>query len=286
MKIEYYARHEGILKEYLKELGLSRSFMKKVKLYGKMYINDQEVKNYFPIQEGDKIVLEYSEEENDNIITKEVSLDICYEDDHLLIINKPESLAVQPSHKHYEENVVSYVKAYFKKNNIISNVHIVNRLDYATSGLMIVAKDGFTHYALTKEKIITRKYYAVIKGLITPKEGVIDLPIKRESEERDGNIRRIVSFDGKKAITHYRVINESKEKNLSLIDVKLDTGRTHQIRVHFKTLGYPLLGDKIYGEEDDRLYLHCYHISFINPYTNQEIIIEKFPDFEKKIFQY
>ena len=283
MKIEYIANKECILKEYLVELGLSRNFMKKVKLYGKMYINDVEVKNYFPIKIGDKIVLEYNEEENDNIITKTNPLDICYEDEHILIINKPESLAVQPSRKHYEENVVSYVKGYFKNNNIVSNVHIVNRLDFATSGLMIVAKDGFTHHQLTKEKIITRKYNAVICGIIDKKEGIINLPIKRESDEKDGNIKRIVAPDGKEAITHYKVISESLVNNLSLIDVKLDTGRTHQIRVHFKTIGYPLLGDKIYGKESDRLYLHCYHLSFINPYNNKEIVIEKFPTF-KNIF--
>lgn len=283
MKIEYVAKKDDILKEYLKELGLSRRFMKKVKLYGKMYINDIEAKNYFPIKNGDKIVLEYDEEENENIITNDCELDICYEDEHLLIINKPESLAVQPSHKHYEENVVSYVKAYFKKNNITSNVHIVNRLDYATSGLMVVAKDGFTHFALTKEKIITRKYYAIIRGLIIPKEGIIDLPIKRESEDRDGNIRRIVAEDGKRAITHYKVLKEDDQKNVSLVDIKLDTGRTHQIRVHFQTLGHPLVGDKIYGEEDDRLYLHCYHLSFVNPHTNQKVIVEKIPNFSEKL---
>ena len=280
MRIEYIANKECILKEYLKELGLSRRFMKKVKLYGKMFINEEEVKNYFNVKAGDRIVLEYNEEENDEIVITDNNLDICYEDEHLLIINKPESLAVQPSHKHYEENVVSYVKAYFKKNNIKSNVHIVNRLDHATSGVMIVAKDGFTHFELTKEKIITRKYYAVICGIIEPKQGIINLPIKRESDE---SIRRMVALDGKPAITHYNVIKENLIKNISLVDVKLDTGRTHQIRVHFKTLGYPLLGDKIYGEESDRLYLHCYHLSFVNPYTNQEIIIEKNPDFIDKI---
>lgn len=283
MKIEYIVEKDSILKEYLKEIGLSRRFMKMVKLYGKMYINDCEVKNYFPVKVGDRITLEYNEEENDNIIITENNLDIRYEDEHILIINKPESLAVQPSHKHYKENIVSYVKAYFRKNNIVSNVHIVNRLDYATSGLMIVAKDGFTHFALTKDKIITRKYYAIIKGIIPEKEGIINLPIKRESEERDGNIKRIVASDGKEAITHYKIIKENEKNNLSIVDVKLDTGRTHQIRVHFKTLGYPLLGDKIYGEEDERLFLHCYHLSFKNPFNGEEIIIEQKPDFESKI---
>lgn len=283
MKIDYIVTHDGILKEYLKELGLSRRFMKKVKLYGKMYINDNEVKNYFPIKEGDKITLEYYEEENDNIVSKNKALNICYEDEHILIINKQESLAVQPSRKHYEENVVSYVKGYFKDQNILSNVHIVNRLDYATSGLMIVAKDGFTHHALTKEKIITRKYYAVVQGILISKEGTINLPIKRESEDSFGNIRRMVSPDGKEAITHYKVLKESNEKNISLVDIKLDTGRTHQIRVHFNALGHPLVGDKIYGEESDRLYLHCYHLSFINPYNLKEIVIEEKPDFIDKL---
>ena len=222
------------------------------------------------------MTLQYDEGENEEIISYDYPLDIQYEDENILIINKPNNLASQPSHKHFEHNVVSYVKNYFEKNNIKSNVHIVNRLDYQTSGLMVIAKNGFTHHELTKEKVITRKYYAIVDGVLTEMQGRIIKGIKRECE---GSIRRIVSDDGQLAITNYNVIGVNNNK--SLVDVCLETGRTHQIRVHFNYLGHPLIGDKLYGTEDKRLYLHCYNLSFINPFTKELINIVSEPDFKR-----
>ena len=284
MKIDFVVKHQSILKEYILEEGVSRRFARKVKLYGKMYINNQEANNYFAVKKGDIITLEYNEKENDMIVNKKHRLNIIYEDEHLLVINKQESLASQPSHKHFEDNVVSYVKEYFKEKNINSNIHIVNRLDYQTSGLMIVAKDGYTHHMLTKNGHITRKYLAVVCGYLPEKAGKIDMPIERVSE---GNIKRMVREDGKKAVTLYNVLEE--KNGYSLVDITLLTGRTHQIRVHFSTIGYPLVGDKIYGSENDRLYLHSYYLSFTNPFTQKEITIvdpdlnnQRYDDFLKQ----
>lgn len=277
MKLTYIVDHECLVKEYMNYLNLSRRFSKKVKLYGKIYINGVESKNYFPLKNGDELVLEFNEEVNDEIISKDFPLDIKYEDENVLIIDKPISLASQPSHLHFENNVVSYVKKYFEDNNINSNVHVVNRLDYQTSGLMLISKNGFTHHELTKEKIIERKYYCIVEGLLEEKEGTIIKGIKRE---REGSIRRIAADDGALSITHYKVVYE--KDNRSLIDVKLDTGRTHQIRVHFSFLGYPLVGDKLYGKEDDRLYLHCYSLSYVDPYNGDKKSIISIPDFYKE----
>lgn len=277
MKLTYIVDHECLVKEYMNYLNLSRRFSKKVKLYGKIYINGVESKNYFPLKNGDELVLEFNEEVNDEIISKDFPLDIKYEDENVLIIDKPISLASQPSHLHFENNVVSYVKKYFEDNNINSNVHVVNRLDYQTSGLMLISKNGFTHHELTKEKIIERKYYCIVEGLLEEKEGTIIKGIKRE---REGSIRRIAADDGALSITHYKVVCE--KDNRSLIDVKLDTGRTHQIRVHFSFLGYPLVGDKLYGNEDDRLYLHCYSLSYVDPYNGDKKSIISIPDFYKE----
>jgi len=277
MKLTYIVDHECLVKEYMNYLNLSRRFSKKVKLYGKIYINGVESKNYFPLKIGDELVLEFNEEVNDEIISKDFPLDIKYEDENVLIIDKPISLASQPSHLHFENNVVSYVKKYFEDNNINSNVHVVNRLDYQTSGLMLISKNGFTHHELTKEKIIERKYYCIVEGLLEEKEGTIIKGIKRE---REGSIRRIAADDGALSITHYKVVYE--KDNRSLIDVKLDTGRTHQIRVHFSFLGYPLVGDKLYGNEDDRLYLHCYSLSYVDPYNGDKKSIISIPDFYKE----
>lgn len=277
MKLTYIVDHECLVKEYMNYLNLSRRFSKKVKLYGKIYINGVESKNYFPLKNGDELVLEFNEEVNDEIISKDFPLDIKYEDENVLIIDKPISLASQPSHLHFENNIVSYVKKYFEDNNINSNVHVVNRLDYQTSGLMLISKNGFTHHELTKEKIIERKYYCIVEGLLEEKEGTIIKGIKRE---REGSIRRIAADDGALSITHYKVVCE--KDNRSLIDVKLDTGRTHQIRVHFSFLGYPLVGDKLYGNEDDRLYLHCYSLSYVDPYNGDKKSIISIPDFYKE----
>ena len=279
MKLEYICEKEMLLKEYLVYLGLSRRFCKRVKLYGQMMINGEIALNFYPVHIGDKITLEYNEGINEEILTLKNDLDIVYEDNHILVVNKPANLATQPSRKHFKYNLVGMIKGYFEKKGIDSNVHVVNRLDYATSGLMVIAKDGFTHFALTKEKIINRYYYAVIMGIMDKKEGVIDLPIARVSSE---SIKREVSDKGKEAITYYQVVKEDTKNNISVVKIKLETGRTHQIRVHFAYLGYPLVGDALYNSSDlseERLYLHSYKVEFVNPYTNELVSLEKDPDF-------
>ncbi len=268
MRVDFKVLHDAILKDYILESGVSRRFARKVKLYGKMYINGIEAKNFYEVKNGDIITLEYDEKENDQITLSDKNINIIYEDEHILIINKEHDVASQPSHKHYEDNIVSYVKKYFQDKNINSNIHIVNRLDYQTSGLMIVAKDGYTHHMLTKDGHIKRKYLALVLGYMKDNIGKIDLPIARVSE---GNIKRMVREDGKRAVTLYEVI--TRENGNTLLDITLLTGRTHQIRVHLSTIGYPLVGDKLYGEESDRLYLHSYYLSFVNPFKNEEITI-------------
>lgn len=282
MKIEYIVNTKSkiLLKDYLLEIGLSRRFCRKLKLYGKMYINGVESKNYMEVKDGDIVTLEYDEKENDDILPNGSTLDIKYEGEHILIINKQESLSSQPSRLHYEDNVISYVKKYLQDKNIYTNIHLVNRLDYQTSGLMIIAKDGFTHFRLTKEgeKTICRKYLAIIEGTLKEKKGVLDFPIARENET---SIKRTVSFTNpskKDALTEYKVLKEYDDK--SLIEVKLHTGRTHQIRVHFSHIGHPLIGDKLYGKENTRLMLHCYYLSFVNPFNNEFIEIIDYPPFK------
>ena len=273
MKTVYLCEHDAILKEYLLEIGLSRHYCKKVKLYGKMYINDVEAKNYFPLKKGDKITIELDEELNQEVVPLiDTKLDIRYEDDFLLVINKPVNLATLPTKKHFYDNVISLVKKHYLDKGINSNIHVVNRLDYSTSGLMVIAKDGLTHYLLTPkdEKVIKRKYKALVCGKMDKKSGVIDLPISRIP----GSMKREVSENGKDAQTIYHVEKEYLDK--SLVDIELVTGRTHQIRVHFSYLGYPLIGDKLYNENynnEERLCLHCYYVSFIHPHTKEQITI-------------
>ena len=269
MKLTYTASKEIIVKEYLQELGLSKKFCKRVKLYGKILINGEEAKNYYLLKPNDELTLILDEELNQDIVPINQKLDIIYEDEYILVINKPYGLSVQPSRKHYLDNLISLVKNYYINNGINSNIHVVNRLDYATSGLVIIAKDGLTHYKMSTS-ILEKKYYAIVHGNLENKEDEIVLPIKRMEES---NIKRMVSPDGKYAKTIYKVIEANS--NYSLLDVNLITGRTHQIRVHFSYLGNPLVGDKLYGDDEfGRLYLHCYKLVIKHPYTNEEKTFE------------
>ncbi|HKM29560.1 MAG TPA: RluA family pseudouridine synthase [Bacilli bacterium] len=271
MRLEYLVDIEEMpLKEYIIHLGLSLRLAKKIKLYGKMYINGTEALNYFVVKKGDLVVLEYNEAMNQEIVVNTTSLDILYEDDDLLVINKPHDLAIQPSRRHHEDNLISRVKALYVAKGITSNVHIVNRLDYATSGLVIVAKNGFIHHQLTPQKAVIKKYLAIVEGRLAEPAGRINLPIARLVEY---DIRRAVSALGQEAITNYRVITEYEAA--SLVEFNLETGRTHQIRVHMAAIGHPILGDKLYGTEKERLYLHCYFMEFVHPVTKEKLSFSK-----------
>lgn len=271
MRLEYLVDAVTMpIKDYLMYVGLSRRLARKIKLYGKMYVNNQEALNYHLVKKGDVLVLEYDETLNQEIVVSQTSLEILYEDESLLVVNKPHDLAIQPSRRHQEDNLISRIKAVFVHKAITSNIHIVNRLDYSTSGLVLVAKNGFVHHQLTSKNRILKKYQAIVEGKLAEQVGTIHLPIARLVEY---DIKRGVSELGKKAITHYRVMEESDKT--SLLELILETGRTHQIRVHMAYIGHPIVGDKLYGKDDQRLYLHCYYMEFIHPQTNEKIVLTK-----------
>lgn len=272
MILKYVIEEDSILvKEYLEKIGLSRNLRKKVRLQDIIYINGEKAKNYFPLKKGDILELCFHENMNEEIVQNNMPLDIQYEDEYLMIINKPRAISSQPSRKHVFDNIVSVVKNYFVKEGINSNIHLVNRLDYQTSGLMIIAKDGVTHFAFSKVKI-EKKYLCEIEGHIEPKQGVIDLPIARYDAP---SIKRYVSDTGKPSQTIYKVLK--KLENKDLVEVLLETGRTHQIRVHFSYLNHPLIGDELYGRKEDFLRLHCFSLKFNHPWTNKKIEVVNYP---------
>lgn len=270
MKIEYKVDKDQIkLKDYLKEQGISRNLGRKIKLYGMMLVNGEKVLNYHLLRKGDHLIITFNEEKNAGFMPKNEKIEIIYEDEYFLVLDKPSNLSSQPSRKHLEDNLIFRIQHYFDSEGIESNIHLVTRLDFATSGLMIVAKSGFVHHQFTKIDIL-KKYLAKTEKLLPEKAGKISLPIIRENLP---SIKRKVSEDGKIAITHYQLIDE-KEKIVELI---LETGRTHQIRVHLSYFGATICGDRLYGIGGDEMYLYSYYLKFNHPITKKEIELIKYP---------
>lgn len=268
MRLEYIVtENEIMVKEYLKFLKFSRNYGKKIKLYGKIIVNGEEVKNHYLLHKNDKLVLLLEEDLNENIVPTNIKLDIVFEDEYLLIINKPINISCQPSRKHLEDNIISALKNYFLSNHINSNIHLVNRLDYATSGVMMIGKSGVIHQKMQEN--VDRVYLCKVHGIVFPLSGTIDAGIKRVKET---SILREIAEDGKKAITHYQVIEHNEQEDYSIVLCKLETGRTHQIRLHMKYINHPIYGDKLYGcDNENNLYLHSTIISFTHPITNEKI---------------
>lgn len=275
MKIKYIVDQDNIkLKDYLKLHGVSRNLLKKVRLNDIAYVNGNLVKNFFIVNKGDVIEIEYNELLNDDFKTNDIPLDILYEDEYLLIVNKQANLAIQPSKRHQEDNLISSVKKYYLEHNIDSNIHIVTRLDFSTSGIVLIAKNGYIHHLLNNAKF-TKKYLLKAYGRFDEFEGEYTEPIRRCEEI---NIKRWVYEDGKSAHTLYKVLDNG---DVSTVEATLLTGRTHQIRVHFAYHNHPLVGDKLYGDGKGDLMLHCYYLSFLHPITGLVVEIKCNPDWHK-----
>lgn len=214
-------------------------------------------------------------------------LHIVYEDEDLLVINKPAGMPIHPSLNHYENSLANALAWYFKEQDKPFVFRCSNRLDRDTSGLTIIAKhlvSGSILSDLTARREIHREYLAICRGTVTPSCGTIDAPISRTS---DSIIERMVNFEtGESARTHYQVI--ANQSGHSLVRLQLETGRTHQIRVHMKYLGFPLIGDSLYHpdmEHMQRQALHSYHMSFPHPITKEPMeFFAPLPEDMKKLF--
>ena len=245
-----------------------------------LFLNNTTCDTRTPVKIGDKLIIDFNyEEENSNIVPNGMDLDIIYEDEWLLIVNKPSGIAIHPSILHFNNSLSNGIRFYFDKIGLKKKIRPVNRLDKDTSGLVIFAKCEYIQECLSlqmQEGIFKKEYLCLVSGTITPKSGTINLPIAR----KEGSImERCIDEKGKQAITHYKVIKEFK--NYSLVECRLETGRTHQIRLHMASIGHPLLGDTLYGTTSSlisRQALHSYKIKFIHPITKKEIeLIAKLP---------
>lgn len=217
------------------------------------------------------------EEESENIIPSQMKLNIIFEDDALLVLNKHAGIAVHPSILHYENSLSNGVKFYFDSIGLKRKIRPVNRLDLNTSGLIVFAKNEYVQECLIQQMIthvFKKEYIAIVQGHFEQKSGTIDLPIARKEKSI---IERCVSPDGQEAITDYCVLKEFE--NYSVVKCSLKTGRTHQIRVHMSAVGHPLLGDTLYGVSSsliNRQALHSYKLCFVHPVShgNLEIVCE------------
>ena len=222
---------------------------------------------------GDTITIDFDyEEDNSNIIPTKMNLNIIFEDDWLLVVNKPAGIAIHPSVSHYSDSLCNGIRFYFDKIGLKKKIRPVNRLDLNTSGLVVFAKCEYIQECLInqmKNNQFKKEYLAVCNGFFDKKSGTINLPIARKE---NSIIERCISENGQTAITHYEVLKEFD--NYSLVKCSLETGRTHQIRVHMSAIGHPLLGDSLYGSISNlinRQALHCFNLQFIHPVYNNDL---------------
>ena len=240
-------------------------------------VNGKATKSSYKIEENDEIAIEVPEAETTEIKPENIKIDIVYEDSDIAVINKQAGLVVHPAHGHYSGTLVNAILYHIKDLSGINGEirpGIVHRLDKDTSGLIVIAKNDKVHTALTEmfqEKKIRKTYLAILKGKLNKTEGKVVTQIGRDKNDRKKMTVIDDAAKGKNAITNYRVI--SQNNLFTLVKVNIETGRTHQIRVHMRYLGYPILGDSVYGRKDNekRQMLHAYKLEFLHPVTGHQM---------------
>ena len=280
MEIQYKIDklYEGYkIGDFLKHQGYSKRTIIALKKYPeKILVNGKwEFVNYI-LKDGDELVISFVEEmSSTRIEPQNIPIDIVYEDKDILVVNKPPFMPIHPTVNHEKNTLANAVMYYYQKQGQQHIFRCINRLDANTSGLTIIAKHKYSGAQLgdaMRNRKIYREYCAIVVGEDLPDNGCINMPIGK----KEGSvIERIVRTDGLEAITHYQVMQ--RRNGLSFIRLKLETGRTHQIRVHMKAIGHPLIGDELYAPEHmlmNRQALHSAKLTFLHPMTGQEMMLE------------
>ncbi len=273
-------RIDKFLSEELPEL--SRSYIQKLIKEGLVTVNDRVIKANYKLNEADMVVVKQPELKEPDILAENIPLEILYEDSDLLIVNKPKGMVVHPSAGHYSGTLVNALMYYCKEDlsgiNGVMRPGIVHRIDMDTTGSLLVCKNDFTHQGIAEQlKVhsIKRVYHAIVHGVIKEDEGTVDAPIGRHPIDRK---RMSINYkNGKEAVTHYKVLKRFKD--YTYIQCELETGRTHQIRVHMSSLKHPLLGDSVYGPAKCPFQLqgqtlHAKTIGIVHPRTGEYIEVD------------
>ena len=261
---------------------LTRSYINKLCKEERAALNGKTSKGNKKCKEGDVITLQVPEPTELEILPEEMNLDIVYEDQDVILINKPKGMVVHPAAGHYSGTLVNGLMAHCKDDlsgiNGVLRPGIVHRIDKDTTGILIVCKNDMAHQSIAKQLYdhsITRKYHAIVYGNIKEEEGTVNAPIGRSLKDRK---KMGIVMDGKHAVTHYKVLKRLK-KGFTYIECQLETGRTHQIRVHMASIKHPLLGDDVYGPKKSKYTLEgqCLHakvLGFVHPRTGEYMEFE------------
>lgn len=271
---------------------MSRSFIQKQIKDGLIKVNDKSVKSSFKLQTGDNVYIEICKPKEIEIVPENIPLDIIYEDSDVILINKPKQMVVHPAPGHYSGTIVNALMYHCKDLSGINGElrpGIVHRIDQDTTGVIVVCKNDIAHRCIAKqlkEHSITRTYHAIVCGHLKESEGTIEGDIGRHPTDRKKmavNVR-----NGKHAVTHYRVLDTLNNK-YTYIECNLETGRTHQIRVHMASIGHPILGDSVYGPSKCPFKLtgqtlHAKTLGFIHPSTGKYVEFDaKLPDYFEEL---
>ena len=263
------------IKEFFEKFSVGKSNIYKLFFFKKVFVNDVLVKEDYILKEND--ILGIDIEEEIDFLSYDIPLDVIYEDDHILVVNKPVGMIIHPDGNNLDKTLVNVVASYYYKHGINRNVRYLHRIDIETSGVVLFAKDFLTYATLSKKvetHELKREYIALCHNKIDEKSMKINSPIGRDRHVAN-KYRVGKSSNSKEAVTNYFLIKNYDD--FAYVRLLLETGRTHQIRVHMASINHPLLGDSLYGGKKDkisRVALHSLRVSFMDPYNNERMIIE------------
>lgn len=278
-----------------KDEELTRTSAQRLIEQGDILVNNKKVKVAYKVSEGDIIAVEKQMPKEIEIKAQNIPVDIVYEDDDIIVVNKPKGMVVHPANGNPDGTLVNAIMAICK--GTLSGIGgelrpgIVHRLDKDTSGVLIVAKNDIAHVKMSeqiKKHEVEKTYIALVKGIVKENQATINMPIGRSTKDRK---KMAVNKKGKEAITHFKVIERFPKYNCTLLEIKIETGRTHQIRVHLSEIGYPVIGDEVYsnGKNQWNIKGQCLHaksLKFKHPVTKKEMFIEaELPKYFKDIIE-